>query len=102
MNPRVLRDSPPSQAGVGLEMLSPGGYIFIIIRMSVLSTRAAPAQGYVLTPGRYVGAAELEEDDEPFEEKLMRLTAELEAQFEESEKLEKQIRDNWKKLDYVG
>jgi type I restriction enzyme M protein len=60
------------------------------------------AQGYVLTPGRYVGAAELEEDDEPFAEKMRRLTKELEAQFEESEKLEKQIRDNLKKLDYAG
>ncbi len=49
------------------------------------------AQGYVLTPGRYVGAAEVEEDGEPFEEKIARLTKELEAQFEESGKLEKQI-----------
>ena len=52
------------------------------------------AQGYVLTPGRYVGAAELEEDDEPFEEKMARLTKELEAQFEESDSLEKTIRKN--------
>ncbi len=56
-------------------------------------------QGYVLTPGRYVGAAELEEDDEPFEQKMARLTKELEGQFEESEKLEKQIRVNLKHLD---
>ncbi len=32
---------------------------------------------YVLTPGRYVGAADMEEDDEPFEEKMERLRAEL-------------------------
>ncbi|MFH2103222.1 MAG: class I SAM-dependent DNA methyltransferase [Chloroflexota bacterium] len=56
------------------------------------------AQGYVLTPGRFVGAAELEEDDEPFEQKMRRLTKELEAQFEESEKVEKAIRQNLKKL----
>lgn len=56
------------------------------------------AQGYVLTPGRYVGAAELEEDDEPFEQKMARLTKELEAQFEESGKLEKQIRESLKRL----
>ena len=55
-------------------------------------------QGYVLTPGRYVGAAELEEDDEPFEQKMARLTKELEAQFEESSKLEKQIHANLKRL----
>ncbi len=45
-------------------------------------------QGYVLTPGRYVGAAEAEDDEEPFEEKMARLTNELEAQFEESNRLE--------------
>jgi len=56
------------------------------------------AQGYVLTPGRYVGAAELEEDDEPFEEKMARLTKELEVQFEESEKLEEAILGNLKRL----
>jgi type I restriction enzyme M protein len=57
------------------------------------------AQGYVLTPGRYVGAAEAEEDDEPFEQKMARLTKELEAQFEESARLEEQIRENLKRLD---
>jgi type I restriction enzyme M protein len=56
------------------------------------------AQRYVLTPGRYVGAAELEEDDEPFDEKMARLTKELETQFEESNKLENQIRANLKRL----
>jgi type I restriction enzyme M protein len=55
-------------------------------------------QGYVLTPGRYVGAAELEEDDELFEQKMTRLTKELEAQFEDSDRLEKSIRQNMKKL----
>jgi len=44
---------------------------------------------YVLTPGRYVGAPEAEEDDEPFEEKLKRLTAELHAQAEEGHRLER-------------
>lgn len=47
-----------------------------------------------------MGAAELEEDDEPFEQKIARLTKELEAQFEESDKLEKQIRRKLKRLDY--
>ena len=57
------------------------------------------AQGYVLTPGRYVGAADVEEDDEPFEEKMARLTKELEAQFEESARLEERIRENLKRLE---
>jgi type I restriction enzyme M protein len=55
-------------------------------------------QGYVLSPGRYVGAAELEEDDEPFDTKMLRLTSELEMQFKESDKLVKLIRENMKKL----
>ena len=57
-------------------------------------------QGYVLTPGRYVGAAELEKDDEPFEQKMARLTKELEAQFEESDKSQKSIRSGLGKLKY--
>lgn len=56
--------------------------------------------GHVLTPGRYVGAAEQEEDDEPFDKKMKRLTAELAGQFEESAKLEKAIRANLKGLGY--
>jgi type I restriction enzyme M protein len=58
------------------------------------------AQGYVLTPGRYVGAVELEDDDEPFEQKMVRLTKELDAQFEESNKLEKVIKANLAKLEH--
>jgi type I restriction enzyme M protein len=54
--------------------------------------------GYVLTPGRYVGAEEVEDDDEPFEEKMKRLSAKLEEQFAESAKLEKAIRKNNKGL----
>jgi len=46
----------------------------------------------------FLGAAELEEDDEPFEEKMARLTKELEAQFEENAKLEEAIRENLKRL----
>ena len=50
--------------------------------------------GYVLTPGRYVGAEDVEDDGEPFEEKFKRLTATLDEQFKESAKLEKEIRHN--------
>lgn len=47
---------------------------------------------YILTPGRYVGLEEEEDDGEPFEEKMERLTSELAEQFKESKKLEGQIR----------
>ena len=56
--------------------------------------------GYVLTPGRYVGAEEVEDDGEPFEEKMTRLVAELHGQFAESAKLEKQIKQNLMSLGY--
>ena len=50
--------------------------------------------GHVLTPGRYVGAEAVEDDGEPFEEKMKRLVATLEEQFVESAKLEQAIRKN--------
>jgi type I restriction enzyme M protein len=56
--------------------------------------------GYVLTPGRYVGAAEVEDDGEPFEEKMTRLTETLWAQFAESARLEQAIRENLAGLGY--
>jgi type I restriction enzyme M protein len=56
--------------------------------------------GYVLTPGRYVGAAAQDEDDEPFAEKMARLTAELKAQFAESARLEQVILENLKRIGY--
>ena len=58
------------------------------------------AHGHVLTPGRYVGAAEVEDDGEPFEEKMQRLTAELREQFAESAKLEATIKANLEGLGY--
>lgn len=47
---------------------------------------------HILTPGRYVGLADEEEDGEPFEEKMARLTNELSEQFAKSKELEEQIR----------
>ncbi|MGH8513598.1 MAG: N-6 DNA methylase, partial [Gammaproteobacteria bacterium] len=50
--------------------------------------------GHVLTPGRYVGAAPEEDDGEPFEEKMQRLTAQLKLQMAEGAKLDEAIRTN--------
>jgi type I restriction enzyme M protein len=55
---------------------------------------------FVLTPGRYVGAAEQEEDSEPFGEKMTRLTAQLKEQFEASDRLEGEIKKNLAGLGY--
>ena len=54
--------------------------------------------GHVLTPGRYVGAEVVEDDDEPFEEKMARLTALLKEQQAEAMKLDRLIIDNLKDL----
>jgi hypothetical protein len=51
------------------------------------------------TPGRYVGAEEVEEDGEPFDAK-MKLTAQLEAQLAEGAKLDAEIRKNLRGLGY--
>lgn len=51
-------------------------------------------QEFILTPGRYVGAPDQEEDGEPFAEKMTRLTAQLKTQFEESNRLEGEIKKN--------
>lgn len=56
-------------------------------------------QGYILTPGRYVGIEEQEDDGEPFEEKMARLTGELSEMFKRSHELEGEIR---KRLGVIG
>ena len=56
-------------------------------------------QDYILTPGRYVGIEEQEDDVEPFEEKMNRLTSELAEMFKKSHELEAEIR---KKLGAIG
>jgi type I restriction enzyme M protein len=56
------------------------------------------AHQHVLTPGRYVGAEEVEDDGEPFEERFPKLVAKLEAQFEEGSTLEATISNNLRGL----
>ena len=64
------------------------------------TTAEIAAHGHVLTPGRYVGAAEVADDGDPFEEKMPRLVAELNAQFAESAQLETAIRANLNSLGF--
>lgn len=56
-------------------------------------------QDYILTPGRYVGIEEQENDGEPFDDKMKRLTSELSEMFAKSHELEDEIR---KKLGAIG
>ena len=66
---------------------------------AVCTTEDIAKQDYILTPGRYVGVEEQEEDGEPFEEKMTRLTSELSDMFCKSHEIEDEIR---KKLGAIG
>ena len=56
---------------------------------AVATTEEIAKQDYILTPGRYVGIEEQEDDGEPFDEKMKRLTSELSEMFEKSYYLQK-------------
>lgn len=56
--------------------------------------------GFVLTPGRYVGAEEVEDDGEPFEEKMAQLVTKLKHQFDESDRLKAMITESLGGLGY--
>lgn len=67
---------------------------------AVVGTDEIAKQDYILTPGRYVGIEEQEVDDEPFDEKMTRLTGELSAMFAKSHELEEDIRKNLGAIGY--
>ena len=58
------------------------------------------SHGHILTPGRYVGAEDLEDDDEPFEEKMERLVSLLREQMDEGKRLDDAIMENLEALGY--
>lgn len=67
---------------------------------AVAETAEIAKQDYILTPGRYVGIEEQQEDDEPFEEKMTRLTGELSTLFAKSHELEEEIKKNLGAIGY--
>ena len=68
---------------------------------AVVDTDEIAKQDYILTPGRYVGIEEQEDDGEPFEEKMARLTGELSELFAQSHTLEDEIRQKLEAIGYV-
>ncbi len=58
---------------------------------AAVTTEEIARQDYILTPGRYVGIEEQEDDGEPFEEKMARLTGELSVMFKRSHELQEEI-----------
>lgn len=118
MKDRVLRDFKPEDIARVAKTL----HDWKRLTLSSLSSLAAEGEGgyadtagfcksatledirksdYVLTPGRYVGAAAQEVDAEAFEDKMARLTAALSDQFKESARLEAEIRKNLAGLGYA-
>ena len=67
---------------------------------AVAATEEIAGQDYILTPGRYVGIEEQEDDGEPFEEKMDRLTKELSELFQKSHELEAQIKERLGAIGY--
>lgn len=67
---------------------------------AIASIEDIAKQDFILTPGRYVGIAEVEDDSEPFEEKMARLTGEISKCFEESNRLQEQIKKNLEAIGY--
>lgn len=66
---------------------------------AVVETKEIKEQDYILTPGRYVGIEVVENDEEPFDEKMKRFTTELAVMFKHSHVLEAEIRE---KLGAIG
>jgi type I restriction enzyme M protein len=64
------------------------------------TVRDIASHGHVLTPGRFVGAEDVEDDGEPFGDKITRLVAELNGQFTETSKLERSIKERLASLGY--
>ncbi|GHV40549.1 DNA methyltransferase [Clostridia bacterium] len=67
---------------------------------AAVATAEIAKHDYILTPGRYVGIEEQEDDGEPFEEKMARLTGELGELWKKSHELEDEIRERLGRLGY--
>ncbi len=67
---------------------------------AVTTTQQIAEQDFILTPGRYVGIEEQEDDGEPFEDKMNRLTSELSDLFAKSHDLESEIKKNLKAIGF--
>ena len=85
------RSAPSPLVGEGR---GEGGYLDIPGFCCSATLAEIRKHDFVLTPGRYVGAADEVEDGEPFAEKMTRLTGQLQEQFARSAELEKEIKRN--------
>jgi len=97
---RLAEESLPSPVGRGAGGEGVAVYRDIPGFCKSATLEEVRKHGHVLTPGRYVGAEAQEEDEEPFEDKMKRLTAQLREQQTEAAKLDAAIADNLKALGF--
>jgi type I restriction enzyme M protein len=77
-----------------------GGYADMAGFCKSTPTEEIKKHGYVLTPGRYVGTQDAEDDAEPFDERMQQLVGILQSQYSLATTLDKEIADNLKQIGY--
>lgn len=77
-----------------------GDYVDVAGFVKSASKEEVRSHDHILTPGRYVGLADIEDDGIPFEEKMEKMTGELSGLFSKSHKLENKIRESLKGIGY--
>lgn len=105
MKDRVLRDFRPKDIRLVADTVhhwqeSADAYADVPGFCASVGLDGITKHDFVLTPGRYVGATEQENDDEPFAERMKRLCGDLKVGFAKSRKLEEQIRENLAGMGY--
>lgn len=96
---RELSDEEIEKLAATFEAFDGGALEDVKGYCAAVTTEDIAKQDFILTPGRYVGIEEQEDDGEPFEEKMTRLTGELSEMFQRSHELEDEIR---KRLGAIG
>ncbi|MEI6519891.1 MAG: class I SAM-dependent DNA methyltransferase [bacterium] len=89
---RELTDADIAKIADAFTAFDAGTFTDIQGFSAAVDTAEIAKHDYILTPGRYVGIEEQEEDAEPFEEKMTRLTTELSGMFEKRRELEEEIK----------
>jgi type I restriction enzyme M protein len=96
---REMTDADIAKIAATFEAFAAGSLEDVKGYCAAVPTSEIAKQDFILTPGRYVGIEDQEDDGEPFEEKMARLTGELSTMFAKSRELEEEIR---KRLGAIG
>lgn len=97
---RELSDEDVGKIAVAFAQFETGTLENVKGFCAAVDTAEIAKHDYILTPGRYVGIEEQEDDGEPFEDKMTRLTGELSAMFAKSRDLEQEIRERLGAIGY--